>query len=266
MPMKSAWRGVGKWSLRALLVALGLFAVYVAILLFPSPLFAHQARFGEFRVYSDEPIPEGFDAVIAEAERRVEAMEPAFRRPAPRVYLCNNRERYTFFARLTRMNPRSLAISLSVGNEMFVSTGRVREFAAANAGRLRHTRFEGNLAEVIAHEIAHFGSTDALGYRRHLSQPMWKSEGWAEYQANLAAIRADPAYDLRERIEYLLDDRNWSDPRGVARSFWESQVLVEFLGEVRGLGLVELVADDVTKSWATERMKAWHRQPDPPER
>ena len=62
-------------------------------------------------------------------------------------------------------------------------------------GRLRHTRFEGNLAEVIAHEIAHFNSVRALGYRRHLGQPLWKSEGWAEYQANLAAIRADPDYD-----------------------------------------------------------------------
>jgi hypothetical protein len=48
------------------------------------------------------------------------------------------------------------------------------------------------MAEVIAHEIAHFNSVHALGFRSHLRQPVWKSEGWAEYQANLAPIRADP--------------------------------------------------------------------------
>ena len=134
------------------------------------------------------------------------------------------------------MNPDSLAINLSVAQSMFVSMRRVEEFAVSNRGRLRHTRFEGNLAEVIAHEIAHFNSIRALGYRAHLAQPVWKSEGWAEYQANVAAIRADPAYDLGQRIDVLLDDRAWT-AGGVARDLWEWQLLVEYLGEVEGYGL-----------------------------
>jgi hypothetical protein len=141
---------------------------------------------------------------------------------------------------------------------MFVSMSRVQEFAVSNQGRLRHTRFEGNPAEVIAHEIAHFNSVEALGYRAHLAQPVWKSEGWAEYQANIAAMRDDSAYDLGERIDLLLDDRHWRAGHDVARDLWEWQLLVEYLGEVEGYRLADLVRDEVTKSAVRQRMLAWH--------
>jgi hypothetical protein len=257
--MSTTARAVGKWSLRVFLALSALAALYVGVIVFPTPLFAHEARFGEYRVYSDEPIPTEFGRVIDDAARRVGAMEHEPYRAAPRIYLCNSRKRYDLFASLLRMNPESLAIGLSAPNEMFVSMSRVREFAEMNRGRLRHTRFEGNPAEVIAHEIAHFNSVRALGFREHVAQPVWKSEGWAEYQANLSAIHDDPDYDLAERIQRLLDDHYWGDKHGVARNMWEWQILVEFLGEVRGYRLSDLSRDEVTQSSARDQMMDWYQ-------
>jgi hypothetical protein len=228
------------------------------MVVFPTPLFAHDARFGDYRVYSDEPIPDEFGRVIDDAARRVAAMEHEPYRGAPRVYLCNSRGRYDFFAFLLRKNSESLAIGLTVANEMFISMSRVREFREQNRGLLRHTRFEGNSAEVIAHEIAHFNSVRALGFREHVAQPVWKSEGWAEYQANISAIRDDPDYDLVERIEWLLEDRYWGDKHSVARDLWEWQILVEFLGEVKGYRLADLSRDEVTLFSAREQMMNWY--------
>jgi hypothetical protein len=88
---------------------------------------------------------------------------------------------------------------------------------------------------------------------------MWKSEGWAEYQANIAVIRDDPAYDLGERIDVLLDDRHWAGSGGLARGHWEWQLLVEYLGEVQGVRLADLSKDEVTKPAVRQRMLAWHR-------
>ena len=237
-------------------------ALYVGLLFFPSPLFAHHQSFGAYRVYSDEPIAAGFQATIDDLDRRLRAMEHAPPEASQRIYLCSP-ERYAFFASLLRKNTETLAIGLSVANETFVSLERVRLFAATNAGVFRHTRFEGNIAEVVAHEVAHFNSVHALGFRRHLRQPVWKSEGWAEYQANLAALRADPEYDLRRRIALLLDDSLWSDPEGVARFLWESQLLVEYLGEIEGYRLVDIVREDVTRSATRERMLAWYEATEP---
>lgn len=241
-----------------LLGFLAVAALYLTTLAVPTPLFAHKARFGDYRVYSDEPIPADFGEVIAETKRRAEAMEHEPGSASPRVYLCGSRKRYAFFAFLTRKSPESLAIGLSVAHSMFVSMRRIEEFAARNRGLLRHTRFEGNPAGVIAHEIAHFNSIRTLGYRAHLAQPVWKSEGWAEYQANVAAIRDDPAYDLGQRIDLLLDDRYWTVGHSPARDLWEWQLLVEYLGERQGYGLAELSNADVTLLAVRERMLSWY--------
>jgi hypothetical protein len=251
-------RRIRKWATRLALALLVVAVLYVGVVVFPTPLFAHTERFGTYRVYSDEPIGSEFGHVIEEVERRVEAMEYAPLDAGQRIYLCGP-GKFSFFSFLLRKNPRGLAIGVSVANETFVSTERVRLFAERSHPVLRHTRFEGNLAEVVAHEIAHFHSVHALGYRAHLAQPMWKSEGWAEYQANLAAIRADPDYDLRRRIDLLLDDAFWGGSHGVARRLWESQLLVEFLGEIRGYRLTDIVSDEVTESATREQMMAWYR-------
>ena len=256
--MRLTPRRIGKWLLGISAALLAVAALYVATLVFPTPLFAHEVRIGDYRVYSDEPIPADIDRVIEETVRRVEAMEHEPHRASPRVYLCGSRKRYSFFARLTRMNSESLAISLSAANEMFVSMSRVRTFEAHNRGRLRHTRFEGNLSEIIAHEIAHFNSIQALGFRAHLVQPVWKSEGWAEYQANVAMIRDDPTYDLGRRIDALLDDGYWVGS-GLARDLWQWQLLVEYLGEVKGYRLADLSRADVTRLGTWQQMMAWHR-------
>ena len=258
--MKSTVRGIARWMVRLIAVFLVLAALYVGVIVFPTPLFEHAARFGDYRVYSDEPIPAGFGSVIEQAARRLHAMEHEPRSPPPRIYLCESRKRYAFFAFLLRMNPESLAIGLSTANQMFVSMSRVREFEEQNGGLFRHTRFEGIPAEVIAHEVAHFRSVRALGYRADAAQPVWKREGWAEYQANVATIREDPNYDLGDRIDLLLDDRHWRSRHDAARNQWEWQLLVEFLGEVRGYRLADLIRNEVTRHSTREQMLRWYRE------
>lgn len=257
--MKFWARGIVKWATRLLLLLLAVGMLWIAPLVFPAPLFSHTASYGTYRVYSDEPIPAGFARVIEDLDGRIEGMEHTPAESRQRIYLCGS-ARFSFFAFLTRMNPESLAIGLSAANVSFVSMERVRLFAATNYGALRHTRFEGNLAEVVAHEIAHFHSVRALGYRSHLRQPLWKSEGWAEYQANLAAMHADPDYDLGSRIEQLLDDRLWDGGDGFARRMWESQLLVEFLGEVKGYRLTDIIREEVTESSSREQMMDWYHE------
>lgn len=254
----AAMKKVGKWVLWLGLILVAVISLWIGTLVFPTPLFAYEARYGSFRVFSDEPIPADFGAVIEDADRRIAAMEHEPPDASQRVYLCNSQSRYDFFAFLARKDSRSLAIGLGVANETFVSMPRVRRFAATNQGRLRHTRFEGNVAEVVAHEVAHFNSVHALGYRRHLALPVWKSEGWAEYQANIAALRADPDYDLGRRIEQLLDDGSWGSA-SLARDLWEWQLLAEFLGEIEGYTLADLAREEVTLASTRERMLAWHQ-------
>jgi hypothetical protein len=56
-------RSAVKWSLRLLLAFLVLAVLWVAPLVWPKPLFSHEARFGDYRVYSDAPLPADFARV-----------------------------------------------------------------------------------------------------------------------------------------------------------------------------------------------------------
>ena len=114
-----------KWTLRLFLVLFVLGVLYVGVLFFPSPLFAHAERYGAYRVYSDEPIPADFSRVIEDLDRRLQAMEHAPPEASQRIYLCGP-GKYAFFAFLTRKNWNTLAIGLTAANESFVSTERVR--------------------------------------------------------------------------------------------------------------------------------------------
>ncbi len=132
--MRSTGRRLRKWLLWLVLGVLAVRTSYILVVAFPTPFFAHRAQFGEYRVYSDEAIPAELGPVIEEAAWRVRAMEPGSDRSGSRVYLCNSPKRYAFFASLTRMNPESLAISLSMPNAMFVSMSRVERFAREQRG------------------------------------------------------------------------------------------------------------------------------------
>lgn len=255
------WRRIiRRWTLRAVLVVLLLVALDIAILAFPAPLFAHVQTFHEFTVYSSHPIPDDFENVIDGVRGRIDAMEYARPGAGCRVFICGSQRLYSFFAFLTRRSSNSMGIGLSVFGNVYLNERKIRRIAAHNFGGIRHSRFEGDFSEAIAHEIAHFNVVKTVGFRRAINLPFWKSEGYAEYQANRAATRADSSYALTDRIELLLDDAFWGYDYSLARRLFEWHVLVEFLGDVKGHGLEDLVDEAVTESSVREEMLAWYRE------
>jgi hypothetical protein len=151
-----------------------------------------------------------------------------------------------------------LAIGLSALDNVYVNLSKVERMAASNYAGIRHSRYEGNVAEAIAHEIAHFNIVDSAGYRAARGMPLWKSEGYAEYQANIAATRADRSYALSDRIALLLDDSLWGGGESMARRLYESHLLVEFLYDVKGFDLDDLLDASVTDIATRQDMLSWY--------
>jgi hypothetical protein len=235
-----------------------LVALDAAILAYPVFLFDHKQSFGEFTVYSNRPLPADFGEVIEGARARVTAMEHARPGARCRVFICESQRLYSFFALLTRRTSNTMGIGLSVFGNMYLNEPKIDRIAASVRGIIRHSRFEGNFAEVIAHEIAHFNVVKTLGFRRAVKLPVWKSEGYAEYQANVAATRADSSYAFTDRIDLLLNDAFWGSGNSPARQLFEWHLLVEFLAEVNGYKLEDLIDEAVTESLARDEMLAWY--------
>jgi hypothetical protein len=256
--MKRWRRTVGKWILRGILLLLLLVALDVTALALPYPLFDNKYQSEGFSIYSSRALPEDVEEIVEWARARVDAMDYTQPDAGYRVFICGDERLYSVFAFLTRRSSNSLGIGLTVLGNMYLNESKIRRFAANLPGKIQHSRYEGNFSEVIAHEIAHFNAVGELGFWRAIRMPVWKSEGYAEYQANVAATRADDSYVFADRIDLLLNDAFWGSGASMARSLFEWHLLVEFLAEEKGFKLADLADEAVTETFAREEMLAWY--------
>jgi hypothetical protein len=256
--MKSWRRTAGKWALRGILLLVLLAALDVTALAFPYPLFENKFEADKLTIYSNVPLPDDVEEIAEGVQARVDAMECPQLDAGYRVFICGGERLYSFFAFLSRKSPNSMGIGLSLLGNMYLNGPRIDRIAASDHGGMRHSRFEGDLAFVIAHEIAHSNVIEELGLRTALGLPDWKSEGYADYQAALAGTRADRSYALADRIRFLLDDSFWGGGRSIARRLYEWHLLVEFLAEEKGFDLNDLIDETVTEAFARQEMLAWY--------
>lgn len=261
--MKIRIRQVAKWSAVALAVVVVLLGLYLSVFFFPYPLFRHHAEHAGFSVYSDREIPKDFDLVLEDARRRVEAMELYRGAATPRVFVCRSRHLFVFLVRLAGKRFAGQGLGISAAGNVFLSETGIESIGQRNGGRPLYSRLEGSWSAAIAHEVAHVLVVDEVGFNPARRIPVWKSEGYADYSANLAAAAADPDYDFRSRIGLLLDDASWRPPvTTFDRRHFRWHILVEYLCSVQDLSFSELMAERVTEERTRNEMMAWYSSPD----
>jgi len=252
-------RKLGKWSLWVLGVVAVLVTLYISVFFFPYPLFPNHAEFDGFSVYSDREILDDFSAVIEDARRRITAMELDHAGSTFRIFLCHSQRKFVTLNKLAGKRYVGQALVISAAGNAFFSAHGIEEVRRRTGGRPAHSRLEGSWSAAIAHEVAHRLVFSEVGYRRARRIPVWKSEGYADYEANLASAASDPDYDFRSRIQFLLDDDNWRPPvRPFDRRHFRWHLLVEYLCSVRGFGFSNLLDDEVTEARAWNEMREWY--------
>lgn len=257
--MTSTTRRVAKRALWALGAVLVLTTLYLSVFFVPYPLFPHHLEHAGFSVYSDREIPPEFKAILDDARRRVDAMELYRGQAPPRLFVCQSQRLFVFYIRAAGKRHVGQGLLISVAGNAFFSQTMVEAVGHRNQGGPLHSRMHGSWAAAFAHEAAHDLVFSELGYRGTRRLPAWKSEGYADYTANLAAARADPDYELRHRIAHWLDDGSWQGPAGhIDRRHFRWHLLVEYLASVQGLTFTELMDPSVTEETTRSEMMAWN--------
>lgn len=260
--MKTRIPKIVKWVLWALAAVIVLFALYLSVFFLPYPLFPHHIEHAGFSLYSDREIPEDFKQILEDARLRVDAMELHRGQAPPRIFVCQSQRLFVFLVKWAGKRHVGQGLLISVAGNAFFSDEMIRAIGKRNDGRPTHSRLAGSWAAAIAHEVAHDLVYSELGFSGARGMPAWKSEGYADTQANLAAAAADPDYDLRRRIEFLLDDDSWQSATGfVDRRHFRWHVLVEFLCGVKGYGFADLMDESVTEERARVEMMEWFSTP-----
>jgi hypothetical protein len=173
-----------------LMVGLYLFA---AIAFLPQLLFfPHHRQIGGVSLYSEAPIPEAADEVVARAQALL-AASPLFRpgetfRP---VFVTNGGWRWKLLALgatgafgVTRASSESVIVNRS-------------DIAADRVWRGSAVAGERSLSGVIAHERVHTLTRRRFGFLADSVYPRWVREGYADYVAGSSSLSDPEAARLR---------------------------------------------------------------------
>ena len=262
--MKATIRKIGKWSLWALGAVVVLIGLYLSVYFFPYPLFPHHVEHAGFSIYSDGKIAPDFELVLEDARLRLEGMELYRGAAPPRILMCQSQRLFVFLVKLAGKRHVGQGLLISVAGNAFFSREMIESVGRRNKGLPLYSRMQGSWAAAISHEVAHHLVFSEVGFMAARSTPVWKSEGFADYSANLVPAAADPDYDFRNRIGLLLDDDSWQSSMGyVDRRHFRWHVLAEFLCSVKGLTFDDLMDAGVTEESAESQMMAWYSAPQP---
>ena len=247
------------WSIRVAAVLAVLFAVHVGLLAFPQILLKNTAEAGSVVIhYPGSPDP-AIQALAETTDHRLRAGGFGDPDSPEHIFFFPDQGLYSLFTRLARQPTEAQGFGISALGTTYVSGTRVEALGRRTGGAPQYSVWEGSLPRTMAHEIAHLIMVDSIGRSTWVGLPQWKREGYPEYIANIGLIREDSTASLPSRIEILLDDDSWLGPRSWDRIHYEAGLMVEFLLEVQGMALEDLLADSVTREGTRSAMLEWGR-------
>jgi hypothetical protein len=224
------------WRRRGRRVVLGMVAVaagWVALALYPRPLFAHRAQLANIVLHARAPMPFETGAMLEDVLRRVSRSPLYDRERTYHVFLCDTPALFAVFALWDR-NVGAISQVHLTGHVFIRPASIARNRVVGRSGA--ETPGERTLAYFIAHEIAHTMTADRVGRWRYFQLGAAQQEGYADYvafarRADLASGRKALASETREMrpkesglyrryellVAYLLDRRSMTVDELLAR-------------------------------------------------
>jgi hypothetical protein len=260
--MRNLSRKALKWSTRILVASALFIIIWFSIPAFPHPFFPHRYQYEYCTVYSDSVLTSDFQHTIQHLNKRLEANDLHDPGKNTRIFLSHSRRLFGFYARICLLNPSIQGFNLSLFGNTFISVQRVKDMFERTGGFPGYGIRDGDMAHVLAHEITHQYIKDEIGYIKNYRLAPWKREGYAEYGANIGMIREDSTASLKNRIEAYLNNRYWENPGSIERDYYKSELMVEFLSEIKGYNLTDIMDDSVKHDETFNDMLVWYKNSD----
>ena len=263
----SLLRRITRWVVWLVVILLVLFALQVGVLAFPQVALHNRIQVGAVVLYHDGDPDETMKQLAADIDGRLRGCRFYVPTRVTNLYYFKSQGTYEFFTGLTFQRSVPQGFNLPELNNSYVSDSLVAALGRGTGGRPQYSVWAGDPAHTAAHEIGHQYGYELLGRRK---LPHWKQEGLPEYIANTGLARQDSLASLDRRIGILLDDSQWWNTPpgrrpGWARIHYEAWALMEYLLDVEGRTLEDVMADSVTKEATHDTMMRWYESHRPQE-
>jgi len=227
----------------------------VAVLMTPGPFFPADKTYGAITVHSETPIGPEIDSIMTEILARLEATPVYDRERKLNLCLCATQDKFTFFARLTRRADRIMGFGF--WHTCYVNGDFVVELAARTGGRPKYAARSGSIVHVATHELMHLYLENGYGSMASRWLPYWKTEGYCEYGVNQYVAPRDSGYAISDRLDIYLDGSQWNSTAEIHRPHYIWGLMMEYLINVKGMDLHQVMADSVTKEAVYQELLTW---------
>jgi hypothetical protein len=230
-PAHGSLRRWARRALRALLLALAAFGLYVLLLLNPEPLFAHEARFANVVLHAPEPLPARAIEIARAAHERISRSPFYSATDEYDVYLCDTPALYAFVS----LKPGSGGVSqVYLDGNAFLRPSRIERDRLIGP-RGSEVPGDRTLTYYIAHELAHTMVARRIGRRSYHALAPWQQEGYADYVGKGGAFDFDAA-----RAAFRAGERELDPQR--SGLYLRYHLLTAYALELQGLSPEELLA------------------------
>jgi len=251
------FRQLGQWLGITVALVIVTVATCLGVVTNPGLFMTDHRQYRAITVHTQTPIGLDMDSIMAEVFERLDAVPIYDPKRAMNLVLCSTQDKFSLFARFTLRGKRVLGFCL-FGNA-YVNLDLVDELAGTTHGRPKYNAREGSVVHVATHELMHQYLSDAYGEIASRSLPTWKVEGYIEYAANQLVAPRDSGYTIPERLGIYLDDAQWTPATRSHRPHYLWGLMMEYLINVKGMTLEQVMADAVTNEDTYRETMAWRQ-------
>lgn len=217
--------------------------LYILLVLYPSPLFAHSFEKSNLKIYSTQPIPHNeASKLIDEIQSRVQSSCIFNDSLMVQVYLCNSQTLYALFSPLSK---DSFGITSPFTRKIFIAQADLK---ANTSTAFREDHRQRSFVGVATHEVGHVMINHYKGILKAFRLPAWINEGYCEYLAN------ESSYDEKTGDEMLLlgiDDSTMSF------AYYTYRRMIEYCLDHAGMDLRDLFSNPPLEQDVLERTRGW---------
>lgn len=220
--------------------------------------FSNNYGISTYNFYFNSPIDNSVD-FVDKIDRRLKACDLFDEKLEHIVFIFSSESKFKFFANVAGSSYPSQGFNMHAFDKIYISKSFIEQVLSdrREANKIvPYSAMEGSLEEVICHEIIHSLIYNKLGSKKASSLPTWKQEGYAEYGANILPKRNDTTYSFKNRIELYKDTSFWEGNKFVF-DYYEAEILVEFLIDVKKMTFDQLMADIFTYEMAIKELKEY---------
>jgi len=248
---------------KIIIKGISIIVVMLAIIIFlclgvlttPGAFMPEDKQYRAITVHTEMPIGPEIDSIMTEIFLRLDAFPGYDPARKMNLILCSSQNKFSFFSRFTVRDKRVMGYCL-FGNA-YVNMDFIKELKGRTGGRPKYHTREGSVVHVATHELMHQFLGDAYGEIASRSLPTWKIEGYCEYGVNQYVAPRDSGYTIQERIDIYLDRSAWNPTAIIHRPHYLWGLIMEYLINVKGLSLNEVMADNITIDVVYQELMTW---------